>query len=126
MPHLDRPQLIELLRRLDGPDDKDVAAVARAIALRVKEAGTSWDDLLAPSARDRVDPADPDPSDGGEAPLAAEETAEARAEIKALLARDGISETTREDLKGFRADLDQGKFGKSDLRYIRALRARLS
>ena len=126
MPHLDRAQLIELLRRLDGPDEKDIAAAARAIAGHVKEAGVSWDDLLAPAGHGRDAEADPDPLQGGEALLDAEETAEAVAAIEALLARDEISATTRDDLKELRADIDRGMFGKSDLRYVRALRARLS
>ena len=125
MPHPDRQKLIDLLGRLDGPDEKDVVAAARAVALEIKESGTSWDELLVPSGSGRAEALDPDPPGEGEVPLAAEERAEARAEIEAVLALKAISATTREDLEGLRADLDRGALAQSDLRYVRALRARL-
>ena len=140
MPDLDRNRLIALLKRLEGPDEKDVIEAAREIAGRMKEAGVSWDELLAPSARppresgdrgatftargDESEAADPDAGAGDT--LSAEETAEARAEIKALLAVDRISETTQGEIIGLRGDLDEGRLSRADLRYVRALRARLS
>jgi hypothetical protein len=136
MPHLDRNQLVVLLKRLEGPDEKDVLEAAREIARRMKEAGASWNDLLAPPARGdevvRV-PRDasprtekPDPDAGAGDSLSAEETTDARAEIAALLAMDGISGATRGEINDLRGDLGEGRFGRADLRYVRALRARLS
>ena len=114
-----------LLRRLEGPDEKDVLEAAREIARRMKEAGISWDDLLVPPARgDETEKADPDAGAGD--PLSAEDTTEARSEIAALLAMDGISDATRGEIDDLRGDLGEGRFGKADLRYVRALRARLS
>ena len=127
MSHLDRNQLIALLKRLEGPDEKDVFEAAREITRRMKEAGVSWDDLLAPSEGE-VERTAPDagPGDTASAALSPEETAEARSEIEALLALDRISKTTRDEIVDLRADLGAGRFGKTDLRYVRALRARLS
>ena len=126
MPQLDRSVLIGLLERLEGPDEKDVLAAAREVARSMKESGVSWDDLLVASEREVVEvaPADPD-SDAGNN-LSAEETDEARSEIAALLALDGISDETRAEIVEFRGDLGEGRIEKADLRYIRALRARLS
>lgn len=135
MPHPDRNQLLVLLKRLEGPDEKDVLEAAREIARRMKEAGVSWDDLLAPPARvtpvgvpshDAHDTEKADPDAGAGGSISAEETAEARAEIAALLAMDGISDATRGEINDLRGDLGEGRFGKADLRYVRALRARLS
>ena len=127
MPQFDRDQMIALLRRLEGPDDKDVLDAAREIARRAKEAGVSWDDLLAPSEGE-VERTAPDagPGDTASAALSPEETADARSEIEALLALDRISKTTRDEIVDLRADLGEGRFGKTDLRYVRALRTRLS
>jgi hypothetical protein len=124
MPHPDRIQLIALLKRLEGSDEKDVLEASRAIARSIKDSGVSWEELLAASADETRD-AETAGSDAGEA-LSAEETAEARSVIEALLAMDGISDTTRGEIGDLRGDLDEGRFGKADLRYVRALRARLS
>ena len=125
MAHLDRNQLIVLLKRLEGPDEKDVLAAAREIAGRLAEAGASWDDLLAPSKRDDESALGREDAETGDA-LTPEETAEARAEIAALLALDKISEATEGEISELRGDLDAGQFGRGDLHYVRALRARLS
>ncbi|MSO85658.1 MAG: hypothetical protein EXR02_03370 [Rhodospirillales bacterium] len=125
MAHLDRKQLIVLLKRLEGPAEKDVLDAAREIAERRAAAGVSWDDLLVASKPDGASAA-ADPDAGAGDALTPEETAEARSEIAALLALDKISEATAGEIGDLRGDLDAGRFGKGDLRYVRALRARLS
>ncbi len=133
MTDLDRDRLIALLRRLDGPDDKDVLAAGREIARVVNDAGVSWDDILAAPNPSPAATADaPDGTADAAAPselaekISAEETAEARAEIDAVLAIKGISNATRSEIEDLRGDLAEGRFGRGDLRYVRALRARLS
>ncbi len=125
MPQLDRSQLIVLLKRLEGPDEKDVLEASREIARRMKDAGASWDDLLAASDRG-IEAEKAEPDAGAGETLSAEETAEARSEIETLLAMNGISDSTRSEIDDLRGDLGEGRFGRADLRYVRALRARLS
>ncbi|MCC7016553.1 MAG: hypothetical protein IT564_05065 [Rhodospirillales bacterium] len=125
MPQLDRNQLIVLLKRLEGPDERDVLEASREIARRVQDAGISWDDLLAAPGRG-IETEKAEPSSVAGEPLSAEEAADARSEIEALLALDGISDSIRGEINDLRDDLGEGRFGKADLRYVRALRARLS
>ena len=127
MPKMDRSVLIGLLKRLEGPDEKDVFEAAREVARRMKESGVSWDELLAPPAPVAAEEIEPAIQEGGaDKLLSAAETAEARSEIEALLATSGISDATRGEIMDLRGDLGAGRFGKADLRYVRALRARLS
>lgn len=141
MSDLDRDRLIDLLGRLDAAADKDALAAGREIARLIKESGATWDEILT---RPRNAPTDAltdastaAPTDMGDkhgeaasdqtaGTLAPEEADEARGLIAALLAMDNISDSTREDIEGLRGDLGDGRFERSDLRYLRALRARLS
>ena len=98
----------------------------------MKDSGASWDELLAVSASvSGPDAADPDQSDGGPASgdgekLSETEAAEAHAAIKAVLARPDLSASTRGDLEDLSGDLAQGRFGRGDLRYVKALAGRLA
>ncbi len=125
MPFLDRPSFIALLQRLDGaanPDnDADVLAAARDIARRMREGGVAWDDLLVQAPDSDVAA----PSIAGNASFAEADRDAARALIQALLAKDDIGEETAGDLRDLEGDLDRGSFDAGDLRYVRALRARL-
>lgn len=128
----DRPGLIALLERLESEKDENVLAAAREIVATKKQAGTGWDAFLDAAGHDGDDDAwdgtidesadetesedDSDPSDAmDDAKL-----------IAALLARDDLSETTRQDLIDFQADVARGPLGKSDGRYVRALHRRLA
>ncbi len=46
--------------------------------------------------------------------------------IDKLLAKSGISEDLREELKGYKTDIAEGEFQEADRRYLRAISARLS
>ncbi len=46
--------------------------------------------------------------------------------IGKLLAKSGISEDLREELKGYKADIAEGDFREADRRYLRAISERLS
>ncbi len=52
--------------------------------------------------------------------------AESLAQIDKLLARSGISDDLREELKGYKTDIAEGEFQDADRRYLRALSARLT
>jgi hypothetical protein len=60
-----------------------------------------------------------------EGDLSEEDKAEAGRLIGRLLARNGISDTLREDLGDLKQLLEDGSFEAMDLRYIRALARRL-
>lgn len=136
MTDLDRDRLIALLKRLGGSDDKDALAAGREIARTVNEAGVSWDAILAAPARPEISGAtasetlpetsEEPPASDADAKLSADERAEAEAELAAVLAIKGISDATRSEIEELRVDLGEDRFGRGDMRYVRALRARLS
>ena len=137
---LNRGELISLLEGLGDDVDERVIEAARTIHQRVTSTGVTWDELLVPEEADEPDE-DPDddldedededededigpgPDEG--APLEQDKHAVALALIDDLLARD-ISETAREELLGYRKDIAEGEFDGSDLKYLRALGARLT
>jgi len=63
--------------------------------------------------------------DEGEKPLSDEDKKEALALIDKLGAMD-VSKATREELKEYKQDIDDGDFAQMDLRYLRAFHQRLS
>lgn len=129
MPFIDRPSFIALLKRLDGADAADVAAAARDVARRMKENNVAWDDLLVravPGADvDDAPHAGDDDRSAATAPLSEADRAAARAAIRAILARNGVGEQAQAELRDLQGDLDAGRFGAGDLRYVRALAVRL-
>jgi hypothetical protein len=128
MPFIDRPGFLALLDRLDDPDDAAVVAAAREIQRRLREAGVTWDDLLRP-AEGAPEDKDEEVDEIAE-PAALDRPADAAgddlAAIERLLARPRLSETTRQELEGMRADIDSGEFTARDRRYLRDLEARLA
>jgi hypothetical protein len=129
MPFTDRPGFLALLDRLDDPDDTVVVAVAREIQSRLRTAGVTWNDLLLPVG----DPADPESPgsvpgpafESAELDQPADPATEDLAAIDRLLARPGLTETTRQELADMRADIGSGEFSARDRRYLRDLEARL-
>ena len=69
---------------------------------------------------------DPDDESAEPATEAAGKNAESLTLIDKLLAKSGISQDLREELKGYKADIAEGDFGDGDRRYLRAINARLS
>lgn len=128
----DRIGLIALLERLESEKDEDVLAAAREIAAMKKQAGTDWaaildavadnddgdiwDGTIDANADEAESEGDADPSDAGD---------DAK-RIADLLARDDLSEATRQDLIDFQTEAARGPLGKSDGRYVRALHRRLT
>ena len=89
----------------------------------------TWDDLLA-SQDDAAGQGSDDSSDAALddedlAPLSDEEKQEALSLI-AEIGNMEITETTKEELAEYADDIDQGEFEVMDLRYLRALKARLT
>jgi plasmid stabilization system protein ParE len=118
MAGLDRDELIDLLERLGSPEEAQALEAARLLDRRVREAGTSWAELLAPTG------------DAAAAPPDAEAKAEAEpasdlALIDHLLSAYELTPQTRQDLEDMKADIAAGEFTDRDARYLRDLRARL-
>ncbi len=142
---LDRNDIISLLNGLGSDRDEDVLEAARQVHARITAAGMAWEDLLVPDQADEdageAEDADEDAGEAKEADEDAGETedadgaedpdpkgrhAESLAQIDKLLARSGISDDLREELKGYKTDIAEGEFQDADRRYLRALSARLT
>jgi len=154
--NLDRDKFIELLNKLGEEKDEDVISAARDLHAQVTVAELSWDDLLVPDQVDEPEEEDDDEPVGGdysdleddpedlaadeeedgdddgglfndedEKPLSDEEKKEALGLIDKIGAMD-VSKDTREELKEYKQDIDDGDFAQMDLRYLRALNQRLS
>ncbi len=148
---IDRDALLKHLEALGDPDDATALAAARAAQAMVEGGGLGWDDVLVPDndavaefdlddedheneldeadeededAAETAEPADDDDAD--EAPPADADLAEAQAIIKELLARKNLFEATREELQDYKQDLADGNLHPADVRYLRALKKRLS
>ncbi len=143
MAELDRQTLLDLLNRFDDADDATVTAAAREAQQALTEAGLSWDDVLVPAevetededeyeeydSDDEVVDADDDDADGDTdnvIPISAGEAREDLALIDRILRDHDVSEDTREELEGYREDIDAGEFTASDRNYLVALQKRLS
>jgi hypothetical protein len=121
MPFLNRDSLIALLDRLGDADEAKALAAAREIHQRVTAANLKWSDLLLPTDGVGTDAADSEALlDRPAAPVSAD-----YALVDLLLARRDLSQDTREELTGLRADIDSGEFTARDRKYLQSLEARL-
>jgi hypothetical protein len=121
MPFLDRDSFISLLDRLGDADDAKALAAARDIHQRMTTANLKWGDLLLPTDGDGPGAADSEAEADGPAPPVSEDYAL----VDRLLARSDLSQDTREELAGLRADIDSGEFAARDRKYLQSLEARL-
>ena len=149
MAELDRQTLLDLLNRFGDGDDAAVLTAAREAHQALTEAGLSWDDVLVPAepAADDEDEyeeydADDEVDDGTEdddtedddavgdpdnvIPISAGEARDDLALIDRILRDHNGSEDTREELEGYREDIEAGEFTASDRNYLNALKKRLS
>jgi len=121
MPFMDRKSFIVLLDRLGDPDDATCLAAAREIHQRMQAANLQWSDLLVPvGGGDGTDAPEGEPLD-----QPAQVASDDYVLIDRLLARSGLSDETREELTGMRADIANGEFSERDRRYLQSLEARL-
>lgn len=130
----DRESVIELLERLGQPDDSQSLAAARELHGLVSGSGLSWDDLLVPDGEAAATPHSyADAGDDGEDESSFDDqvvpTGDAAGDVKRidqLLNRSDISASLREELEGYKEDIDEGEFTASDRQYLVALQKRLS
>ncbi len=134
---LERDNVIALLKGLGSDQDEEVLEAARQVHAQITAAGMTWEDLLVPDvAADDGDDAefqdteDETPEPPAETPEPPAKTAKTAADslalIDQLLAKPGISEDLREELKSYKTDIAEGEFQEADRRYLRAVHARLS
>ena len=134
---LERGDFLALLEKLKSEEDDEVLGVVRDINAKMTVAGVSWDDLLISQDVTQEDSADDDKDEDGQEsgrenvsddnfePLNDEERQEAENLINAIKGMK-VSEATKQEIDEYRDDLREGEFEKMDLRYLRALKARLS
>lgn len=127
MPFMDRESFIVLLDKLGDPDDAACLAAAREVHQRMQQSNLQWSDLLVPvngggaAGEDDVEAPAGEPLD-----QPAQAGSDDYALIDRLLARSGLSDDTREELTGMRADIASGEFSARDRKYLQSLEARLS
>lgn len=130
----EREDFVVLLARLKSEEEAEILAAVRDINAKMTVAGVTWDDLLisqgdtAPDNYDNDDYDDDDDDDENDeksAPLSDEEKQEATSLIEAIGGME-ISDQTKQDLEEYADDLKEGDFEQMDLRYLRALKTRLS
>ncbi|HIF60992.1 MAG TPA: hypothetical protein EYQ26_16145 [Rhodospirillales bacterium] len=134
---LERGDFLALLEKLKSEEDDEVLGVVRDINAKMTVAGVSWDDLLISQDETQEDSADDDKDEDGQEsgrenvsddnsePLNDEERQEAENLINAIKGMK-VSEATKQEIDEYRDDLREGEFEQMDLRYLRALKARLS
>ncbi|HEV7369786.1 hypothetical protein [Arenibaculum sp.] len=122
MPALDRDELIDLLERLGSPDDASALDAARLLDRTVREAGTTWAELLV-SVDDET--AVPVPSGREAPPRSTPEPGSDLGLIDHMLSTYDLTPQTRQDLEDMKADIAEGEFTDRDARYLRDLHARL-
>ena len=134
---LERGDFLALLEKLKSEEDDEVLGVVRDINAKMTVAGVSWDDLLISQDVTQEDSADDDKDEDGQEsgrenvsddnfePLNDEERQEAENLISAIKGMK-VSKATKQEIDEYRDDLREGEFEQMDLRYLRALKARLS
>jgi len=134
---LERGDFLALLEKLKSEEDDEVLGVVRDINAKMTVAGVSWDDLLISQDETQEDSADDDKDEDGQEsgrenvsddnsePLNDEERQEAENLINAIKGMK-VSKATKQEIDEYRDDLREGEFEQMDLRYLRALKARLS
>lgn len=123
---VDREHLIELLGRLGDPDDGTVLGAAREAHAAVAGAGRKWAEVIAVPEVAEEPAGDEDEAKGQEPPVADLDAGEALEIIARLLARADLYQETREELLGYKRDIETGEFDDAERSYLRALDRRLS
>jgi hypothetical protein len=131
---LERAEFLVLLEKLRSEEDSIILATVSDINSKMTVAEVSWDDLLISQGDiqvdDEADEMDPEAdnqndSDDTFEPLDNEEKREAEDLINDIRSIK-ISGSTKQELDEYANDINEGKFELTDLRYLRALKKRLS
>ena len=131
---LERDDFLVLLEKLRSEEDGVILTTVNDINAKMSDAGVSWDDLLISQddiqVEDSVDVIDHEgetenDSDGTLEPLNEEEKREAESLIGAIRGMK-VSTATKKELDEYVKDIKEGEFELMDLRYLRALKQRLS
>ena len=131
---LERDEFLVLLEKLRSEDDSIILATVGDINSKMMVAEVSWDDLLISQDDIQVDndvdaevqnTNNDNDSDGTFEPLNDEEKREAEDLIGAIRNMK-VSGSTKKELDEYASDIKEGEFELMDLRYLRALKARLS
>jgi hypothetical protein len=131
---LERDEFLVLLEKLRSEDDSIILATVGDINSKMMVAEVSWDDLLISQDDIQVDndvdaevqdANNDNDSDGTTEPLNDEEKREAEDLIGAIRSMK-VSGSTKKELDEYASDIKEGEFELMDLRYLRALKARLS
>ena len=131
---LERADFLVLLEKLRSEEDAVVLATINDINAKMSDAGVSWDDLLISQddiqledGQDVVDHEGETENDSGDTfePLNDEEKREAESLIGAIRGMK-VSTATKKELDEYVEDIKEGEFELMDLRYLRALKERLS
>ena len=131
---LERDEFLVLLEKLRSEDDSIILATVGDINSKMMVAEVSWDDLLISQDVIQVDndvdaevqnTNNDNDSDGTFEPLNDEEKREAEDLIGAIRSMK-VSGSTKKELDEYASDIKEGEFELMDLRYLRALKARLS
>ncbi len=126
MPFMDRDSFIVLLDKLGDADDASCLAAAREIHQRMQQSNLQWSDLLVPVGSGAEGGDDVEAPAGEPLDEPAQAGSDDYALIDRLLARSALSDDTREELTGMRADIASGEFSARDRKYLQNLEARLS
>ena len=131
---LERAEFLVLLEKLQSEDDSIILSTVSEINSKMIVAEVSWDDLLISQDDIQVDNEADVANQEADAenasvdifePLNDEEKREAEDLIGAIRSMK-VSGSTKKELDEYASDIKEGEFELMDLRYIRALKARLS
>lgn len=118
MTSLDRDKIVSLLTQFNESDDAVVLNAARQIHELVTASGSAWKELLVPDGQSTE-------VQVLEAHQSNLQDADVLSLIGQLLSRENLSESTRDELEGYKEDIAEGEFTDADKRYLQALVARL-
>jgi hypothetical protein len=131
---LERAEFLVLLEKLQSEDDSIISATVSEINSKMIVAEVSWDDLLISQDDTQVDDEADMANQKADAenasvdifePLNDEEKREAEDLIDAIRSMK-VSGSTKQELDEYANDINEGEFELTDLRYLRALKKRLS
>ncbi len=115
---IDRDALIDTLEQMASTDDAEALAAARQVNALIDNSDYEWEEVIAKGLG------------GGAAStpkmeLSSDDASVLKA-IDAMLARPNLNETTADDLRDYRTELENGELDPDDRKYILGLYERLS